>query len=91
MEIPVGVMGGAREKIQAMPIREDSFSSSLLRGKKKGPVKIAEEQAKLMESAEKSWFILGASPYFYNLPQLFFRQEWWVPIMLGGERHHQCR
>lgn len=50
----MGVMGGAGEKIQAMPIREDSFSSSLLRGKKEGPVKIAEEQAKLMESAEKS-------------------------------------
>lgn len=37
---------------------------------KKGPVKIPEAQAKLMESAEKSWFILSVSLYFYNLHQL---------------------
>lgn len=39
-------------------------------GKKK-KVKIPEEQAKLMESAENSWFILSEPPCFYNLPQLF--------------------
>lgn len=39
--------------------------------KEKSLVKIPEEQAKLMESAENSWFILSVSPYFYNLPQLF--------------------
>ena len=44
-----------------------------------------------MGSAEKSWFILGVSPYFYNLPQLFFRQEWLVPVVLHGETHCQCK
>lgn len=68
--------------------QEYSSSISLL---KKGPVKIPEEQTKLMESAEKSWFILGVSPYFYNLPQLFFGQERLAPVVLHRERHCQCK
>lgn len=51
---------------------------------KKGPVKIPEAQAKLMESAEKSWFILSVSLYFYNLHQLL-QAGVVVPLALGGE------
>lgn len=88
METPLCVGDREAKKTQAMAAWENSSPISLL---KKGPVKFPEEQAKLMESAEKSGFILGASPYFYNLPQLFFGQEWLVPVVLHGERHCQCK
>lgn len=79
--MPAGVVGGREAKIaQAKSTYKNSSSSLLI--ERKALVKISEEQANLIESAEKSWFILGVSPYFYNLPQLFFRQEWLVPIVL---------
>lgn len=66
-------LGRCKEK-QAILIKGNRFSSSLPMGgggRGESLVKIPEEQAKLMESAENSWFILSVSPYFYNLPQLF--------------------
>lgn len=84
MEIPAGVVGGREAKItRAMPVCENHFLSLLLIERK--DQQIPKEQANLIESAEKSWFLLSVSPYFHNLPQLFFRQEWLVPIVLHGD------
>lgn len=68
VEMPVGVMRETEtekpRKRKPCQSRKIAFQGHYLWGGWGGSVKIPEEQAKCVQSAEKSWFILSVSPYF---------------------------